>query len=314
MCLTATVSGLSPRKGRRAGQHLVEHDAQRVEVAAPVGAAVRLLGRHVLGRADQQPAFGHARPLVVRTGFVARDVAQAGDAEVEHLDQLGVLALVAGAADDHDVLGLEIAVHDAHVVRHADGGQHLRQDVDDARVGQRRVLADHLVERPPLDVLHRQVQQRAVVVLAEVEHAHRVGVLEARGGARLSLEALEEVLVARELLAQQLERDHAVQPELARAVHRADPSRGDHRLDHELAGDGLADARGTVAMADRHQAPGGSGLRRPESPQYTVRAQTSPATRLDRCWSAKKAPGRGERQDPDYRESGLGVPGVLALK
>ena len=77
-------------------------------------------------------------------------------------------------------------MQDAHVVRDADRGQHLRQDVDDARVGQRRVLANDFVERLPLDVLHRQVQQRAVVVLAEVEHAHRVRLLEARGGARAS--------------------------------------------------------------------------------------------------------------------------------
>ena len=42
-------------RGRLAGEHLVEHDADRVDVGArvDVGRRVRLLGRHVLGRAHQ---------------------------------------------------------------------------------------------------------------------------------------------------------------------------------------------------------------------------------------------------------------------
>ena len=40
------------------GQHLVEDDPEGVEVGAVVGLAARLLGGHVLGRADRHPGAG----------------------------------------------------------------------------------------------------------------------------------------------------------------------------------------------------------------------------------------------------------------
>ena len=78
-----------------AGEHLVEDDAERVEVALPGdGVAERLLGRDVVGRAEHAPVGGQA-VLVER----ARD-AEVGD--------LGRALLV-----DQDVLRLDVAVDDA---------------------------------------------------------------------------------------------------------------------------------------------------------------------------------------------------------
>ena len=67
--------------------------------------------------------------------------------------------VVVGALEDHDVLGLEVAVHDAHVVRDRERGERLHQDVRDARGRQRPVLAQDAVEAPPVEVLHRDVEQ-----------------------------------------------------------------------------------------------------------------------------------------------------------
>jgi hypothetical protein len=98
-----------------AGEHLEQHDAERVDVRLAVDVvAERLLGRDVVGRAEHAAVGGQA--LVVE---------RAGDAEV---GDLGRALLV-----DQDVLGLDVAVDDAARVR----GAERARDLD--RVGDRLV-------------------------------------------------------------------------------------------------------------------------------------------------------------------------------
>ena len=86
-------------EGRAAGDHLVEHRAERVEIAARVGrAAERLLGRHVGDGADHHALHRHARAVD-------------GDGEAEVAER-GVAVGV-----EPDVAGLEVAVDDAAAVR-----------------------------------------------------------------------------------------------------------------------------------------------------------------------------------------------------
>ena len=78
------------------------------------------------------------------------------------------------------------------------------------RLGRRRAaLADDLLERPALDVLHRDVV--GAVPLAAVEDADDVRVLQAGGARRLAAEALDELLVLGEAAVEQLERDAAAE-------------------------------------------------------------------------------------------------------
>ena len=71
---------------------------------ARVGGPARgLLGRHVLGRAHRHARAGQA---ALARGL---GLGRLGDAEVEHLDEVGG----AVARDQEDVLGLEVAVDDA---------------------------------------------------------------------------------------------------------------------------------------------------------------------------------------------------------
>ena len=71
-------NGLGPWNGRFAGEHLVEHDAQRVDVAAGIAAlALHLLGGDVIGRAHHLRKLGERQPP--RAGL-------AGDAEIDQLD------------------------------------------------------------------------------------------------------------------------------------------------------------------------------------------------------------------------------------
>ena len=72
---------------------------------------------------------------------------------------------------DQHVVRLDVAVHDAALVREARRAQDLQHDVD-RRLGRRRAaLADDVLERPALDVLHRDVV--GAVPLAAVEDARR---------------------------------------------------------------------------------------------------------------------------------------------
>ena len=94
MIATASLAG----ERRLAGEQLVEHRAERVEVRARVGAAAeRLLGRQVGDRADEHPLDRRARAAI------------GGEAEVAEPRR----AVVA----EPDVGGLEVAVDDPARVR-----------------------------------------------------------------------------------------------------------------------------------------------------------------------------------------------------
>ena len=94
----------------------IEYRSER----ASTGLALRLLGREVLRRAHDRARLGHVRG------------AGAGDPEVGDLDAPVVV--------DQHVLRLEVAVHDAALVREAGGAQDLEEDVD-RRLGRRPARA-----------------------------------------------------------------------------------------------------------------------------------------------------------------------------
>ena len=137
---------------------------------------------------------------------------------------------------DHDVLGLQIAVHDAEVVSDRDGGEGLHEDVDDARVGQRPLFAEDREEIPTVEELHREVDE-AVRLDAEVDHAHRVGVIEAARGLGLAVEPLLEHRVLRDVRPHDLERDRRVEDHMPRPEDLAHRAAADVLFDRELAGD-----------------------------------------------------------------------------
>ena len=102
-----------PGERRLAGQHLVQHAAERVHIGSAVDVAVarRLLGTHVGDRPHGHAGLGD---LVAR-----RAGHRAGDAEVSH-DGVGPL--------EQDVLGLDVAMDDAMLVRVAERVGHLTSD------------------------------------------------------------------------------------------------------------------------------------------------------------------------------------------
>jgi hypothetical protein len=110
---------LLARAGERrlAGQHLVEHAAQGVDVRARIDGALadRLLGAHVVRRAQREAGLG--QPVVTR--FVRRE--RPGDAEV------GDQRMAAG---QEDVLRLDVSVDHPMLVGVVQPVGHLTRDAD----------------------------------------------------------------------------------------------------------------------------------------------------------------------------------------
>ena len=204
-----------------AGQHLVDDRAEREHVGALVDGGVltgRLLGRHVLRRAEQ-------RALLRLHGLRAADL---GDAEIEDLRDLDRVAVVLGG-DQEDVLRLEIAVHDAGPV----GRRERRADLANDR---ERVLelqrsgAQPLRERLALEVLEQHARG-AIRERQEVIDAHDVRMIELRRDLRLALEASED-LVVDEIRMQHLDRDLlAGESVVAREEHRPHAAATDQGFD-----------------------------------------------------------------------------------
>ena len=118
--LRARLGDVRDDERRAAARHLERDAAERVEVGAPVDLrrVAPLLGRHVRRRAHR--ARRARRDAGERTG-------QLRDAEVEDLDAFAARQLAIG--DEEDVVGLEIAMRDAGVVRGIEHARDLAADL-----------------------------------------------------------------------------------------------------------------------------------------------------------------------------------------
>ncbi len=190
------------RERHAAGEHLVGEHAQGVDVAAPVQLTLahRLLGRHVGGRADGGAGRGEPRAGLHR----------AGDAEVGHHRAPGV-------AVEQDVVGLDVAVDHAALVRVVE------------RVGDLAHQPPHLVHRqapfpgqqprqaPARDQRHHQPGH--AVALAHVVDGHDVRVRQPRRSVGLAREPGPHRGVVRQVGRQHLEGDQPLEPPVPGAVH-----------------------------------------------------------------------------------------------
>ena len=155
------------------------------------------------------------------------------------LSEVGDLG-VALVVDDH-VVRLEVAVDDSVAVGEPGRLEDLDAQVDRAVLVERRLGGDDLLERAPREVLHRDVV--GAVVLAAVEDAHDVRVLEPGRRTRLAPEALDELLVLREPAVEHLERHLAAEVGVLGAVDVRHPARADPaddavaRVDQRVVGD-----------------------------------------------------------------------------
>ncbi len=226
--------GRAALEGKAAREHLEEHAPERVEVDRGRGlGAARLLGRHVLGRAEHEAGRGDAQFAL-----------HLGQAEVEDLDEVAVLVV-----EQEDVVGLDVAVDDVELVGPGEGLGDLQGNAQAAVLGQASLGRDGAVEGDSPKVLHHEVAP-AFGRLAEVGDVDDVLVVDAVGGLRLAQEAQAVGRVEAEIGGEELDGDVPLDDVvvlpvdgLDRAVDRAHAAGADALLDHVAPTDRLTDER-----------------------------------------------------------------------
>ncbi len=195
---TATCSRVSPGNGSPAGQALIEHACQRVDVGTGLDlSGVEALGGHVGPRADGG------------VGRCQRGVAGgAGDAEV---DEIGEVVL-----GQQDVGRFDVAVHQSGLVGAVQCRGDLFDDVHGA-FGWHRAVVEQGLQVVARDQSHGHVQ--ASFDFSDVVDRHDMGVVEACGGACFAAEALVELGVLGVVGQQHLQRHHPVDFGVVRPPH-----------------------------------------------------------------------------------------------
>ena len=141
---------------------------------------------------------------------------QLREAEVEDLD--------AAVPRHEDVLGLQVAVDDPFLVRRGEAVGDLDR-LFDRLAHRQRAAGKPGPQRLAFEQLLDDVGR--AVVLADVVNGGDVGMVEDAGRARLLLEALQALRIAREGAGQDLDRDVAAEARIARAEDLSHPSRAD---------------------------------------------------------------------------------------
>ena len=181
-----------------AGEHLVEHEAERIDVALGRDLAARdLLGRHVRRRARTQRLAGDAR-----------------EAEVGDPHLAGVV--------EHDVRRLQIAMDDAAFVRRGQAGADLARDFDRSIGGKTAELPQQRRQLLAVHELHRQ--EGVTVNLVDVVDAADVGVRDLPRHAHFVVELHQAGRIAIELRRQELQRDRLPELQVVGPVDLAHPA------------------------------------------------------------------------------------------
>ena len=231
--------GAVPHEGPLPAEQLVEDHARGEDVAAPVELlAADLLRAHVVDGAHHHARLGDPGP------------AELGDAEVHDLHR--------AVLEQADVRGLDVAVHDAVLVREVQAAQHLHHDLQLLLQEERLSRAHQRLEVHAREQLHRD--EGEAPVLAQLEDGDDVGVLQPRRGPGLDLEALAALLVERALDGEGLDRHLALQDLVPAAVdhpHPAPPDAAHHRVLPDPAPRGLVGLVRGQHQLTRRSAGGG---------------------------------------------------------
>ena len=243
---------------RAACQQLIGDEPDEVEVSLRAyGLRLRLLGRHIAGRADGHPFPGQGREM----SLLIKDL---GDPEIEELDDV----FTTTDRRAKDVLRFEVSVDHPSGVRLSKPIQRLYQVVHHTLRFEGRLMANDVLEGVTFKALHDEVEE-ALVSSTEVMNLDDIRVPERRDRARLALKALHLFLVVSMMCVKQLDRHRAPNRELLGPIDSAKSSTAQHRVDaiallEDLADEGIVLGRQILAqingLSPVHGADRGLGL------------------------------------------------------
>ena len=192
---------------RFARQHLVGHDAQRIEIAARIEITItgRLFRRHVRGRADRHTRGGQTRRLAT----VAR-----GTGNTEVGDQRPAVDTI-----QQNVVGLDIAMNHPARVRKRQRIGHFEQPAAYVIDGERSALLQLRGEVVPVDAGHHEEHQ----IPDFVDRINRddVRMTQLGGRLRLAQKTRADVTPKGQLRRQQLDRHEPFEALVLGPIHDA---------------------------------------------------------------------------------------------
>jgi hypothetical protein len=273
-------------------EHLVEDDAERVEVPpCPCRRPVHVL-RGDVARCSE--ALLREREL--------RRVDDLGDPEVRQLDDF----LLRRSPGQEHVLRLEVTVDDAELVRAREGGRHLHRHprCPPPREG---AVAKLVEEALAFDVLHHEEDE--AVGLPEVRDLDDAGVVDPIDGARFAEEPLAVGGVHAEVLPEHLDRRQALDHDVPCEIDQRHPA--DAEPLHEPIARGQRPADERVGVLDELGPVDGAKPRVVRVRLGAPRAELHPALRLRRSLLAVAEDGAHRLGIRDRREDR--AEGVIAI-
>ena len=213
--------GARPTERHLAGQHLVHHAAEAVQITPAVDRICgALLGAHVRNRPDGKAGVGET--AATRTTHGVRN-AEIADERVSFGKQ--------------DVLRLDVAMDDVARVRVRQRVSDLAREPNRLVYRERSVARDAAAQRLTRDVRHHK-EERALPLTRVVE-GEDVRMLQAREERDLATKALGRLTVG-DFGVDELERDLTVVPNVMREVDGRHPASADLAFDLVASGDDCA--------------------------------------------------------------------------
>ena len=237
--------GRLARVRQLAGDHLIDHDAKRIEIGGFIDLeALRLFGRNIVDAAHDHAGLRDAAGIFGDC---------AGNTKVRELHHI--------VFGDQDVGGLDVAVEDTLPMRVGKAACNLRGIVDRDGLRNRLVRSDLFRERFAVDELHHDIV--FIAFASDVVHVDDVRMRELGRRLRFIIEALDEIVVGGILIAQYLDRNTATQKRIRAGV--------DDR--HAAVAEATFDAVAVVKNAFVHGALPDDGFRcRAKATRRTFRA------------------------------------------
>jgi hypothetical protein len=174
----------------------------------------------VVGRSEDRTSVSQQR-LTVRIG----NALDACDSEVEHFDEVGGTI----SRDEHDVLGLEIAMHDPLGVRRPHAKRDAACDLERPSRGYRS-LVELTAKRSPLQILEDE-KERAVREPPEIGRRRDIGVADRRRGHSLALETRDHLRRAEPMRLEHLQREALAHVDVLDEVDDPHASFAERRFD-----------------------------------------------------------------------------------